>query len=65
MSNFGFLSTEWPELHDSAVKAESLVFADPRTSCFYARRALELAVHWLYKSDRSLNLPHSKSLSEH
>ena len=35
----------------------------PRTSCFYARRALELAVHWLYKSDGSLKLPHSESLS--
>ncbi len=63
MSNFGFLSTEWPELSESASKAENLVSSDPRTSCFYARRALELAVHWLYKSDGSLKLPHSESLS--
>jgi hypothetical protein len=25
--------------------------ADPRAACFYARRALELAVSWAYKFD--------------
>jgi type I restriction enzyme R subunit len=62
-SQFRFLSEEWPELCDSATKAESLTNFDARTSCFYARRALELAVHWLYKSDSTLKLPHSESLS--
>lgn len=63
MTNFGFLSSEWPDLFDAANKAESLARPDPRTSCFYARRGLELAVHWLYKSDVALRLPHSDSLS--
>ena len=62
-TNFIFLQNEWPEIFDSACKAEGLVDADPRTSCFYARRALELAVHWLYKSDATLKLPHGESLS--
>ena len=62
-SNFAFLNEEWPDLYESAIKAESVVPTDPRTSCFYARRALELAVRWLYKSDSSLKLPHSESLS--
>jgi type I restriction enzyme, R subunit len=63
VSNFSFLSAEWTDLFDSAQRAESLTLSDPRTSCFYARRALELAVHWLYKSDAALKLPHSESLS--
>ena len=62
-SNFSFLRLAWPDVFDSAEKAESLARTDARTSCFYARRALELAVHWLYKSDSTLKLPHSESLS--
>ena len=61
--NFAFLGKEWPDVCEPAARAESLVHVDARTSCFYARRALELAVHWLYKSDRTLRLPHSESLS--
>ena len=34
--------------------AEAAVHADPRTACFYARRALELAVSWAYKHDAAL-----------
>ena len=33
-------------LFDAASRAESLARSDPRTSCFYARRALELTVAW-------------------
>src|SRR5207237_7573725 len=63
MSQFEFLHGEWPTVFESAGRAENLVASDPRTSCFYARRALELAVHCLYKSDSNLKLPHSESLS--
>lgn len=63
MGQFAFLAPESPDLLASAAKAEGLVHTDPRTACFYARRALELAVHWLYKSDRTLKLPQSESLS--
>jgi type I restriction enzyme R subunit len=57
MSNFNLLKAEWPDLHDAAIKAESQAYSDARTACFYARHTLELAVHWLYKSDPSLKLP--------
>lgn len=43
MSNFDFLTTEWKDIHEAATKAESAAIPDPRTSCFYARRALEPA----------------------
>ena len=63
MSNFAFLATEWPSLAESAEKAEGLVYSDPRAACFYTRRTLELAVHWLYKNDAALKLPYQDNLS--
>jgi type I restriction enzyme, R subunit len=63
MSNFAFLQSEWPQLFAEDQKAEALVVPDPRTACFYARRALELAVTWLYKSDSALKLPYQDNLS--
>jgi hypothetical protein len=46
MSQFAFLRREWADVFDSAARAERLVNADARASCFYARRALEIAVAW-------------------
>jgi type I restriction enzyme R subunit len=63
MSNFTFLKAEWPELHEAATKAEGLVYPDARAACFYARRALELGVSWLFKHDRALKLPYQDHLS--
>ncbi|MGH7034620.1 MAG: DEAD/DEAH box helicase family protein, partial [Stellaceae bacterium] len=63
MSQFGFLEREWPAVFDAAARAEKAVNADPRTACFYARRALELAVQWAFKADRALKLPYQDSLS--
>jgi type I restriction enzyme, R subunit len=63
MSNFIFLQSEWSLLHDSAKKSESAINSDPRTSCFYARRTLEITVAWLYKHDSSLRLPYQDNLS--
>ncbi|MCT9932028.1 DEAD/DEAH box helicase family protein [Planotetraspora sp. A-T 1434] len=62
MSNFRFLDAEWPELYDEALRAERSVFADPRTSCFYARRSLELALTWLFDAESVLHLPYKKDL---
>ena len=62
-SNFLLLQAEWPAVYESAVKAEQMVHPDPRTACFYARRALEVAVEWLYKYDSSLKLPYQDNLS--
>jgi type I restriction enzyme R subunit len=63
MSNFAFLQSEWPQVYESAAKAESLVYPDPRSSCFYARRALEFAVQWLYKAEPALTLPYQDTLA--
>ena len=63
MSHFAFLQTEWPAVYEAATKAAAAVHPDPRTACFYARRALELAVAWAYKADKSLRLPYQDNLS--
>ena len=63
MSQFAFLQGEWAAVFDAAARAEAAVHADPRTACFYARRALELAVAWAYKHDAALKLPYQDNLS--
>src|SRR5215472_6706289 len=63
MTNFGFLQAEWPETFESATRAEALVYPDARAACFYARRALEFAVEWLYKHDGTLKFPYQDNLS--
>lgn len=63
MSHFAFLDPEWPDLAAEARRAESLAYPDPRTACFYARRALELTVAWLYKHDSALKLPYQDNLA--
>jgi type I restriction enzyme R subunit len=63
MSNFAFLKSEWPPLFEAAERAAASAYPDPRTACFYARRALELAVAWAYKYDSSLRLPYQDNLS--
>ena len=49
MSQYTFLKPEFPAIYESAYKAFRIAYCDPRTACFYARRAVELAVNWLYK----------------
>jgi len=63
MSQFTFLQAEFFLIYDSARKAALAVHTDPRTACFYARRALELTVNWIYTYDNSLNLPYQDNLS--
>lgn len=63
MSNFDFLRAEWPGLHKEAARAEHFAVGDPRVSCFYARRTLELAVNWLYEADDTLRTPYQSDLA--
>ncbi|HQR66106.1 MAG TPA: DEAD/DEAH box helicase family protein [Thermoanaerobaculia bacterium] len=63
MSQFAFLQLEWPLCFEAASRAEAAVRTDPRTACFYARRALELTVAWAYKHDSGLTLPYQDNLS--
>ncbi|TFV57287.1 DUF4145 domain-containing protein [Geodermatophilus sp. DF01-2] len=62
-SNFAFLRAEWPQLAEEAARAEHNTFGDPRAACFYARRGLELAVHWLYDAEGALRRPYKDDLS--
>ena len=62
-SNFSFLMGGWRDLAEECARAEREVFRDPRTTCFYARRAVELAVHWIYAADVALNRPYKDDLS--
>jgi len=63
LSQFTFLQREWDAVFEAASKAEAAVHVDPRTACFYARRALDLAVSWAYKHDPALKLPYQDNLS--
>ena len=63
MSNFVFLKTvNWPEMHDDCAGAESYATSDPRSACFYSRRAVEHLVDYLYDV-LALPLPYQDDLS--
>lgn len=47
------------------MQAERNAVTDPRASCFYARRTLELTVNWLYEADPTLTQPYRDDLSAH
>jgi type I restriction enzyme, R subunit len=59
---FGFLA-EFPECNESAEQAAKYALGDPRTSCFHARRSLELMVGWAFKHDQALRMPYDDNLS--
>ena len=49
MGNFDFLkAVEWPEICSDCARAESYATSDPRSACFYSRRAAEQLVDFLY-----------------
>ena len=56
MTNFIFLQTEWPAIHQAARRVEEYLQSDPRSACFHARRALELTVQWLFTHDPRFNM---------
>ncbi len=60
---FAILQAEWPAVFEAASKAAAAAHQDPRAACFYARRALELLVAWVFKHDSSLRVPYQDNLS--
>lgn len=63
MSNFAFLKPiGWPEVHADCTRAESYAISDPRSACFYSRRAVEHLVGYLYDVLR-LPVPYQDDLS--
>ena len=63
MTQFAFLSPEFPALLDPAKRAEAMALSDPRGACFYARLALETALGWMYRSDPALRSPYDTNLA--
>ena len=64
MSNFQFL-TENPRYQlfaAAAVDAENLLELSPAMSAAASRKALELAVKWIYAADKSLNTPYRDNI---
>ena len=62
MSNFAFIKATWPAIHADCHRAESYLTTDPRTACFYARRAAEELVGHLYDL-MSLPVPYKDDLA--
>jgi type I restriction enzyme, R subunit len=58
----GFLR-EFADCLEAAEQAEKYALGDPRGACFYARRSLELMVHWAFRHDPKLQMPYDDNLS--
>jgi type I restriction enzyme R subunit len=65
MSQFAFLKAEFSDIFSHASRAENLAQVDPRGAAFYCRLALETAVFWLYRHDRTLKNPYEPTLAAH
>lgn len=65
MTNFDFLkkNKEFESFAKQAIEAEQGLAISASTSAILARRALELAVRWLYIADPELTLPYRDNLS--
>ncbi|QUS36367.1 DEAD/DEAH box helicase family protein [Falsirhodobacter algicola] len=63
MSQFAFLADEFPALFDPAKKAELAALSDPRNACFHARLTLEIALLWMFRSDKALKSPYQDTLA--
>ncbi|NRD08647.1 DEAD/DEAH box helicase family protein [Rathayibacter agropyri] len=61
-ANFDFVRAAWPDVCTDASRAESYLSSDPRSACFYGRRAAEQLVGRLYEV-LGLSLPYQDDLS--
>lgn len=59
---FDFLRSEFPALQQEAGRAWMAALRDPRVSCFYSRRCVELALKWSFEVDRDLQQPYDTNL---
>ncbi|NMB12276.1 MAG: DUF4145 domain-containing protein, partial [Firmicutes bacterium] len=64
-SNFAFLkkNPQFNSFADACLEAERSIAVSPATAAILSRRALELAVKWLYSSDSDLTVPYQDNLS--
>ena len=64
-TNFDFLKDkpEFESFAESAIEAEKSLIVSPATCAILTRRALELAVRWVYSFDEDLTIPYQDNLS--
>lgn len=64
-SNFSFLqqNQQFDSFTQACVEAERSIAISPSSTALLSRRALELAVKWLYASDSELKVPYQDNLS--
>lgn len=64
MSNFGFLSQikEYALFAPAAIEAEKVYASAPAMCAVGCRKALELAVKWVYSADKTMQMPYKDNL---
>jgi type I restriction enzyme R subunit len=64
-TNFDFLKSkpQYNSFAESAIEAEKSLIISPATCAILTRRALELAVKWVYSFDEELTVPYQDNLS--
>ena len=64
MSNFGFLKDikDYELFADAAIEAEKVFYTSPAMSAVGSRKALELAVKWIYAVDATMTMPYKDNL---
>ena len=65
MSNFGFLKDKktFSNFANACIEAERAMQVSPATCAILSRRALELAVKWVYQFDNDVKIPYQDNLS--
>jgi len=64
MTNFGFLAeiTEYTMFSAAAIEAEKVWASSPAMCAVGCRKALELAVKWVYSADKTISMPYKDNL---
>ena len=64
MTNFEFLKSkkEYTLFADAAIEAESVYASSPAMCAVGCRKALELAVKWVYSADNTIKMPYKDNL---
>ena len=64
MSNFSYLATkpEYSLFANSAIEAEKVFSTSPAMCAVGCRKALELAVKWVYAADKTITMPYKDNL---
>src|SRR5690625_1047893 len=65
MTNFEFLKTknQYESFANACLEAEKSLQVSPATCVILSRRALELAVKWIYSFDKALKVPYQETLA--